>query len=162
MADPATAAAAIGWGLKAVGWVASPVISDLFRKCSSFLGFNASEKLRQLEPKILLLERVMEMVAESPHRVRLQQLFEDLKTAFYEAEDILDDVEYHRLEKQVQDYELSSAGPPSTMDLLKQKVQSLAVSPLTNKRYVPGARDVGRQFKLPCFVPRFTTELGDS
>ncbi|XP_048559957.1 putative disease resistance RPP13-like protein 1 isoform X2 [Triticum urartu] len=134
MADPVTAAAAaIGWGLKAVGWVASPVISDLFKKCSSFVSFDTSEKLRKLEPKIFLLERVMEMMAESPHRVRLQQLFEDLKTAFYEAEDILDDVEYHRLKKEVQDYELTSDGPPSTMDLLKHKVQSLAVSPLTNK-----------------------------
>ena len=109
MADPVTAAAAaIGWGLKAVGWVASPVISDLFKKCSSFVSFDTSERLRKLEPKILLLERVMEMMAESPHRVRLQQLFEDLKTAFYEAEDILDDVEYHRLKKEVQDYELTS------------------------------------------------------
>ncbi|KAI5009556.1 hypothetical protein ZWY2020_011693 [Hordeum vulgare] len=140
MADPVTAAAAIGWGLKAVGWVASPAISDLFKKCSCFLGFNASEKLRKLEPKILLLERVMEMVAESPHRVRLQQLFEDLKSAFYEAEDIWDDVEYHRLEKQVQNYELNSDGPPSTMDLLKQKVQSLAVSPLTNKLFYVESR----------------------
>ncbi|VAH54715.1 unnamed protein product [Triticum turgidum subsp. durum] len=121
MADPVAAAAAIGWGLKAVGWVASPVISDLFKKCSSFVSFDTSERLRKLEPKILLLERVMEMVAESPHRVRLQQLFEDLKTAFYEAEDILDDFDYHRLEKQVQDYELNSDGPPSKMDLLKHK-----------------------------------------
>ncbi|KAM0851854.1 hypothetical protein ACQ4PT_052155 [Festuca glaucescens] len=85
MADPLTAVVAIGWGMKAAGWVASPIISDLFKKASSYLGFDALEKLSELEPKILLLE----------------------------AEEILDDVEYCRLEKKIQDDRLKSevAGP---------------------------------------------------
>ncbi|KAM0821974.1 hypothetical protein ACQ4PT_071818 [Festuca glaucescens] len=115
MADPITAAVAVGWGLKAVGWIASPIMSEIFKKGSSFLGFNASKKLKELEPKVLLLERVMEAVEESPDRPRLEQLFKDLKTAFYEAEDILDDVEYHRLKKQIQDGKLKSDGDESGM-----------------------------------------------
>ncbi|KAM0845351.1 hypothetical protein ACQ4PT_056434 [Festuca glaucescens] len=51
-------------------------------------------------PRILLLERVVEVVEENPHRSRLEPLFADLKSALYEAEDILDDVEYSRLKKQ--------------------------------------------------------------
>ncbi|KAK1611812.1 hypothetical protein QYE76_035485 [Lolium multiflorum] len=102
-----TATAAIGWGMTAVGWVASPIISDLFKKASSYLGFNASEKLSELEPKILLLERVMGAVEGSPYRPRLEGLYSKLKSAFYEAEEILDDVEYYRLEK-IQDDKLKS------------------------------------------------------
>ncbi|XP_047074515.1 putative disease resistance protein RGA3 [Lolium rigidum] len=113
MADPLTAAVAIGWGMKAAGWIASPVISDLFKKASSYLGFDASEKLIELEPKILLLERVMGAVEGSPCRPRLEGLYSKLKSAFYEAEEILDDVEYYRLEKKIQDDRLKSevAGP---------------------------------------------------
>jgi len=113
MAEAVTAAVAIGWGMKAAGWVASPIISDLFKKASSYLGFDASEKLSELEPKILLLERVMGVVEESPYRPRLEGLYSKLKSAFYEAEEILDDVEYYRLEKKIQDDRLKSevAGP---------------------------------------------------
>nr|UBY07044.1 NBS-LRR disease resistance protein [Dasypyrum villosum] len=102
MADPVSAVVAVGWAMKAAGWVASPIISELYKKASSFLKFDTSRKLKELEPKILLLQRVLEMVEESPDRPRLEQLFTDLKSAFYEAEDILDDVEYYRLEKQIQ------------------------------------------------------------
>ncbi|XP_047055467.1 putative disease resistance RPP13-like protein 1 [Lolium rigidum] len=113
MADPLTAVVAIGWGMKAAGWVASPIISDLFKKASSYLGFDASKKLSELEPKILLLERVMGAVEVSPYRPRLEGLYSKLKSAFYEAEEILDDVEYYRLEKKIPDDKLKSevAGP---------------------------------------------------
>ncbi|CAM0908593.1 unnamed protein product [Alopecurus aequalis] len=103
MPDPVSAVVALGWGMKAAGWVVSPIISELFKKGSSYLGFDASEKLKGLETKLLLMERVMEAVEESPDSPRLEQLFNDLKLAFYEAEDILDDVDYCRLENQIQD-----------------------------------------------------------
>lgn len=38
----------------------------------------------------------MEVVEDNPYKDRLQELYKDLKSALYEAEDILDDIEYHR------------------------------------------------------------------
>ncbi|VAH38515.1 unnamed protein product [Triticum turgidum subsp. durum] len=130
MVEPLTVAAGIGWGMKAAGWVASPIISELFKKASPYLGFDASKKLKELETKILLLEQVMEMVDESRHRGRLQQLFEDLKSAFYEAEEILDDVEYHRLKKQIKDNKMKPDSDVSLRkrDWVKKKLQSAVPS----------------------------------
>ncbi|XP_047054985.1 disease resistance protein RGA2-like [Lolium rigidum] len=125
------AAVAIGWGMQAAGWVASPVISDLYKKASSYLGFDASEKLSELQPNILLLERVIGAVEESPYRPRLEGLYSNLKSAFYEAEEILDDVEYYRLEK-IQDDRLKAkvVGPSHR---LKQIWSAVKSSPLKHK-----------------------------
>jgi hypothetical protein len=95
--------AAVGWSIRAVGWVISPIISKLIHRCCSHLGFDASKKLEELGPKLLLLERVMEVVVESPYHGRLEKLCKDLKSALYDAEDILDDIEYHRLKRKVRD-----------------------------------------------------------
>ncbi|KAI4988965.1 hypothetical protein ZWY2020_036282 [Hordeum vulgare] len=137
MADPVSAAVAVGWAMKAAGWVASPIISELYKKASSFLNFDASRKLKELEPKILLLQRVLEMVEESPDRPRLEQLFTDLKSAFYQAEDILDDVEYYRLEKQIQDdyLKLEVAAPQLNKNRMKKLFKSAIkkCNPLKNE-----------------------------
>lgn len=122
--------------MKAVGWIASPIISELFKKCSTYLSFDSSQKLRQLGPKVLLLERAMEVFEKIPNRARLEQLFEDLKSAFYEAEDILDDIEYHCLEKKIQDGKFKNSGsaPPRKRDWMKKKVESAwPSSPVKNK-----------------------------
>ncbi|XP_044397062.1 disease resistance protein RGA2-like [Triticum aestivum] len=50
----------------------------------------------------------MEVFEEFPNRSRVEQLFNDLENAFYEAEDILDDIEYHCLEKKMQDDKFKS------------------------------------------------------
>lgn len=125
MADPVSAVIAVGWGMKAAGWVASPIISELYKKGSSFLGFDAAEKLKELEPKVVLLERVMGAVEESPDRPYLEQLFMDLKSALYVADGILDDAEYQRLERQIQADKLKSNGriPPHKRDWLIGEVQ---------------------------------------
>jgi hypothetical protein len=139
MADPVTAAVAVGWGMKAAGWLASPIISELVKRGSAYLGFDASKKLKELDTKLLLLGRVIEVVEESPERPRLEQLFKDLKSAFYEAEDILDVVDYHILERQVQDSKVQQsddgdAPPPRKRDWVKKKLQSLVPSsPLKDK-----------------------------
>ncbi|XBI41635.1 hypothetical protein VPH35_126080 [Triticum aestivum] len=103
MADPVTIGAAVGWGVSAVGWLASPIISRVLNKGFALLDFDATEKLRILDIQILQLQAVMEVVDESTCRVRLEPLLDKLKSALYEAEDILDAVEYQRLKKQIQD-----------------------------------------------------------
>jgi hypothetical protein len=125
MADPVTATVAVGWGMKAIGWLASPIISEILKKGFSYLGFDAPKKLKQLETRLLLLERVMEAVEEIPHRPRLEKLFRELKSAFCEAEDILDDIEYYRLERQIKDNEVKlDVDASSRMRGVKRKLQS--------------------------------------
>jgi hypothetical protein len=139
MADPVTAAVAVGWGMKAAGWLASPIISELVKRGSAYLGFDASKKLEELETKLLLLERVMEAVEESPYRPRLEQLFSDLKSAFYEAEDILDDVEYRRLQRQIRDSIVKSDGDaplPRKRDWVQKKLKSLMPTSSPQKNQV--------------------------
>lgn len=106
MADPVTIGAAVGWGMKAAGWIISPIISNLMKEGFSYLGFDTSKKLGQLEMKVLELELMLGLEAAQiyPHRNRLEPLLKNLRSAYYEAEDILDDVEYHRLKGQVQSH----------------------------------------------------------
>lgn len=95
--------------MSALGWVASPIISKLLTKGFDYLGYDTAKKLAQLEPKILVLERVMQVVETSPDRPRLERLFRELKSAYYEAEEILDAVEYRCLERQIQEGKLQSS-----------------------------------------------------
>ncbi|PWZ28437.1 putative disease resistance protein RGA4 [Zea mays] len=111
MADPVTIAA-VGWGIAAVGWLVSPIITRLLNKAFSYLGVDGAKKLKELETKVLQLELLMEAVEESPRRNQLERLFQDLRSAFYEAEDILDDVEYCSLERQA----LSLSHPGDKLD----------------------------------------------
>nr|XP_015642275.1 disease resistance protein RGA2 [Oryza sativa Japonica Group]BAD69173.1 putative NBS-LRR class RGA [Oryza sativa Japonica Group] len=101
MVEPVTASAAVGWGISAVGWVVSPIITKLLGEGFSFLGFETKEKLKELETKVLELQMLREVVEESPHRARLMKWSEELKSALYDAEDIFDDVEYNRLERRI-------------------------------------------------------------
>jgi hypothetical protein len=119
MADPISIGAAIGWGVTAVGWLASPIIPRLLNRGFALLEFNASEKLKILDIQVLQLQRVMEVVDESTYRVRLEPLLEKLKSAFYEAEDILDRVEYQSLKKQIQGANSDVSMPPRKMDFLR-------------------------------------------
>ena len=109
-----------------VGWVASATISRLLTKGFDYLDYDTTKKLAQLEPKILVLERVMQVVETSPDRPRLERLFRELKSAYYEAEEILDAVEYHCLEKQIKTGKLQPGGGSSLpkKDRLKKKVLS--------------------------------------
>ncbi|XP_052137452.1 putative disease resistance protein RGA3 [Oryza glaberrima] len=68
MADPVTVSAAVGWGISAVGWVVSPIITNLINKGFSYLDLGSrgrSAKLNELENKVSELRRVLEAVEES-------------------------------------------------------------------------------------------------
>jgi hypothetical protein len=76
-------------------------------------------------------------VEEIPHRPRLEKLFRELKSAFCEAEDILDDIEYYRLERQIKDNEVKLDGDACYSRMrhwVKKKLQSATPgSPLKNQ-----------------------------
>ncbi|XBI04315.1 hypothetical protein VPH35_132633 [Triticum aestivum] len=120
MADPVTIGATVGWGVSAVGWLVSPIISRLLNKAFAHLDFDATEKMNILDMQLLQLQRVTEVVDDSTYRVRLEPLLDKLRSAVYEAEDILDALEYQRLEKQIQDANSAS----SKMDSLKKTLRS--------------------------------------
>nr|QKE45440.1 NBS-LRR class resistance protein [Secale cereale] len=126
MADPVTIGAAVGWGVSAVGWLASPIISRVLNKGFALLDSDATEKLKILDIQIIQLQRVMEVVDESTYRIRLEPLLDKLKSALYEAEDILDAIEYQRLKKQIQD--------TNKVDSLKKTVQSAMSYPKKDKK----------------------------
>ncbi|CAL4991167.1 unnamed protein product [Urochloa decumbens] len=90
-----------GWGISAASWFISLTISKLLDKCFSYLGFPSSEKAQELQRKILQLKLMLEAAEECPQRPRLEQWTKELKSAFYEAEDILDTIDYHHLESRV-------------------------------------------------------------
>lgn len=94
MADPVSIGAAVGWGVSALGWLASPIISRVVNKGFAHLDFDAAEKLKILDIQVLQLQRVIEVVDESTYRLRLEPLLDKLRSALYEAEDILDDFDY--------------------------------------------------------------------
>ncbi|VAI93112.1 unnamed protein product [Triticum turgidum subsp. durum] len=166
MVDPITLSAAVGWGVSAVGWLASPIIPRLLNKAFALLDFNATEKLKIVDIQVLQLLRVMEVVDESTYRVRLEPLLDKLKSAIYEAEDILDSIEYQRLKKQIED----GKSDGSKMDSLKKKVRfATPSSPLKDKvtgiskvelkkslqkieSAIHDACEILKQLNLPCVI----------
>ncbi|KAL6654674.1 hypothetical protein ACP70R_008139 [Stipagrostis hirtigluma subsp. patula] len=109
MADHVTIGTAVGWGIKVSGWIISPIISRLFDKAFSYLGFRSSEKLKNLERKVLHLKLMLEAMDASPRSYRFDPWIKELRCAFYEAEDIIDAIDYQNLKKHI----LSEAGDKS-------------------------------------------------
>lgn len=134
MADPITLTAAVGWGVTALGWLASPIIPRLLNKAFTVLDFNATERLNIIDMQVLQLQRVMEVVDESTYRARLEPLLDKLRSALYEAEDILDSMEYQRLKNKIQDTKSEDSVPPRKRDLLMKNLRSaMPRSPLKDK-----------------------------
>uniref|UniRef100_A0A0E0GX55 AAA+ ATPase domain-containing protein n=1 Tax=Oryza nivara TaxID=4536 RepID=A0A0E0GX55_ORYNI len=110
--------AAVGWAISTLGWIASPITTRLLNHGFDLLGFDESDKLRDLEARILpRMALLMEQADRIPlgQRAHLEQWSSSLRSAFYDAEDILDLADYHRLEKQV----ISRPSPRPTLDRLK-------------------------------------------
>jgi len=97
-----------------MGWLLSPVLSFLVNKFFANLSLDTSRKLRKLEiDTIPSLKETMRKVEEQrmlgevkgkgseSDLATLRKIEDDLKSALYEAEDILDLVDYHRIEKKV-------------------------------------------------------------
>ena len=100
--DPAASITGIGWGISVAGWLVSPMISELLDKCFSYIGFPSPEKAEEMRRNILQLKLMLEATTEDcPQRARLEQWMKELKTAFHEAEDILDAIDYDLLKSHV-------------------------------------------------------------
>lgn len=103
--DPAVSITGIGWGIsdgQYAGWLVSPMISELLDKCFSYIGFPSPDKVEEIQRKILQVKLMLEATTEDcPQRARLEQWMKELKTAFHEAEDILDAIDYDRLKSHV-------------------------------------------------------------
>jgi hypothetical protein len=91
------------------GWVgdvriASPITTRLLNDGFALLRFDESEKLRDLEARLLpqlalMLEKTERIpTGQMPH---VELWAKRLRAAFYDAEDILNVADYHRLENQV-------------------------------------------------------------
>nr|BBF89336.1 putative NBS-LRR class RGA [Oryza barthii] len=106
--------AAMGATISICGWFISPIISLVVNKIISYIGFDWSGELEKLKrervPKLKELlsnAEVHRMLAESrndvdaDHVARLEDMVNRLRSALYEADDILDLVEYYRLKKKV-------------------------------------------------------------
>jgi len=105
---------AVGSSIVIIGWLLSPILSFLVNKFFANLSFDTSRKLRKLEiDTIPSLKETLTKVEEQrmvgavkgkgseSNLVTLKKIENDLKSVLYEAEDILDLVDYHRIEKKV-------------------------------------------------------------
>lgn len=109
------AMASLLW-LPVIGWLVSPIISFFVNRLLSYFDFHLSRKLRELELQIIpSLEQILGDVTEQ-RMLRgaknegkgsesllqaLGKLAKDVKSALYDADDVLDVIEYHRIKKKV-------------------------------------------------------------
>ncbi|XP_047078922.1 putative disease resistance RPP13-like protein 1 [Lolium rigidum] len=91
---------AVAWGISVAGWIMSPIISKLLDKLLSHCKSNKEETLCHLLTDVLPR---LTLTLEAAEAINHSKLFEDmvrgLKSAFYDMEDILDELEYIRHQK---------------------------------------------------------------
>ncbi|KAL6654648.1 hypothetical protein ACP70R_008113 [Stipagrostis hirtigluma subsp. patula] len=105
---------AMAWCVTILGWLLSPIISFLVNKFFAYLSVDVSRKLWELEAHSIHYLKKTLMDADEQRILRaakdkrsesdliaLNKLAKDLKFALYNAEDILDLIDYHRTEKKV-------------------------------------------------------------
>jgi NB-ARC domain/Rx N-terminal domain len=85
--------------LTALGWVASPVISNLINKCTSILGSDIVKDVEDLETTLLpQFELVIQAIqSSSDKKDKLAKWLARLRGAYYDAENILHEMEYEHL-----------------------------------------------------------------
>lgn len=125
--DPVSISA-IGWVISITGWLVSSTISERFKKYFSYLGFLfLDDRLEKLETKVLELKWMLEVAEANPKIATVEQLLEKwvqkLKSAFYEADDIFDAIDYYHLESHI-NTQKKGKSPVTNNPLYKIQVRS--------------------------------------
>jgi hypothetical protein len=101
-------------GIAVSGWILAPVFVFMVNRLFAYLCVDVGRRLNELEINTIPgLKQTMENVQEQMTRIAakgkgresdleiLKKMNKDLKSALYDAEDMLDPVAYHRIEKKV-------------------------------------------------------------
>jgi hypothetical protein len=87
----------VAWGISVAGWIMSPIISRLLDKALSYCKHDKKRTLHRLLTDVLpRLTLTLEAAETINHKVLFEVMVSGLKSAFYDIEDILDELEYIR------------------------------------------------------------------
>ncbi|XP_072950809.1 putative disease resistance RPP13-like protein 1 isoform X1 [Typha angustifolia] len=109
--------------LAGLGWVLSPIFAKVINEGFSYFGTNMADKLKDLETTILpLFELMLEKAEKSQQKDKVVMWLSELKRAIYEAEDVLDEVDYKRIQKLVEKKVSEKDEPPKngSLSLIKK------------------------------------------
>ncbi|CAM0948341.1 unnamed protein product [Alopecurus aequalis] len=109
---------AVAWGISVAGWILSPIISKLLDKAMSHLKNDKQKTLSNLLTDVIpRLTLTLEAVEAMGKRDIFEEMVRGLKSAFYDIEDILDELDYIRHQQQLDAHEKSDKKKKRRIDV---------------------------------------------